>query len=93
MLDEDQEVGTYLQEMLLRILRHLSFQTVGKFSCVTLQIKKEELMLKHDILIGIRASNMEYIHQALYLHADKGPSYYLIVDFGERLLNRWKAKW
>ena len=50
-------------------------------------------MLKHDILIGIRASDMEYIHQTLYLHVDIGFSYYLIVDFGECLLNRWKAKW
>ena len=74
------------------ILQHLSFQTVGNFSCVTLQIKEEELMLKHDILIGIRAYNMEYIHQTLYPHVDIGFSYYLIVDFGECLLNRWKAK-
>ena len=52
-------------------------------------------MLKHDILIGIRSNNnnMEYIHQTLYLYVDIGFSYYLIVDFGERLLNRWKAKW
>ena len=50
-------------------------------------------MLKHDIFIGIRASNMEYIHQTLYLHVDIGFSYYLIVGFGERLLNRGKAKW
>ena len=52
-------------------------------------------MLKHDILIGrpIRASNREYIHQTLYLHVDIGFSYYLIVDFGEHLLNRWKTKW
>ena len=50
-------------------------------------------MLKHDILIGIRASNMEHIQQTLYLYVDIGFSYYLIVDFGERLLNRWKAKW
>ena len=28
---------------------HLNFQTVGNFSCVTLQIKEEELMLKHDM--------------------------------------------
>ena len=67
-------------------MQHLSFQTVGNFSCVTLQLKKEELMLKHDILIGIRASNMEYIHQILYLHVDIGFSYYLTLDFGERLL-------
>ena len=75
------------------VLQHLTFQTVGNFSCVTLQIKEEERMLKHDILIGIRASNMEYIHQTLYVHVDIGFSYYLIADFSERLLNRWKAKW
>ena len=40
-------------------------------------------MLKHDILIGNRASNKEYIHQTLYLHVDIGFSYYLIVHFGE----------
>ena len=50
-------------------------------------------MLKHDILIGIRASNMEKSHQTMYLHVDIGFSYYLIVDFGERILKRWKAKW
>ena len=54
MLDEDQEVGIHLQELLLRsfyteMLLHLSFQTVGNFFCVTLQLKEEELMLKHDI--------------------------------------------
>ena len=26
---------------------YLSFQTVGSFSCITLQTKEEELMLKH----------------------------------------------
>ena len=31
------------------MLLHLSFQTVGNFCCVTLQIKEKELMLKHDI--------------------------------------------
>ena len=35
------------------MLQHLRFQTVGNFSCATLQIKEEELMLKHDTLIGI----------------------------------------
>ena len=44
-----QEVGIYLQAMVLgtfqaEILLHFSFQTGGNFSCVTLQ-----LMLKHDI--------------------------------------------
>ena len=30
-----------------------------------------------------------YIHQTLYLHVDIGFSYYLIVDSGECLRNRW----
>ena len=34
---------------------------------------------------------MEHIHQNLYLHVDIGFSYYLIVDFGECLLNRFKV--
>ena len=58
------------------MLLHLSFQTVGNFSCVTFQIKEEELILKQT-----------------YLHINIGLSYYLIVDFGECLLNRWKVKW
>ena len=36
---------------------------------------------------------MDHIHQTSYLHVDIGFSYYLIVDFGECLLNRWKVKW
>ena len=36
---------------------------------------------------------MEHIHQTSYLHVDIGFSYYLIVDFGECLLNRCKVKW
>ena len=31
------------------MLLHLSFQTVDNFSCVTLEIKEEELLPKHDI--------------------------------------------
>ena len=67
------------------------FQNVGNFTCVTLQIKEEELMLKYDIHHW--ASDMEHIHQTSYLHVDIGFSYYLIVDFGECLLNRCKVKW
>ena len=36
---------------------------------------------------------MDHIHQTLYLHVNIEFSYYLIVDFGECLLNRWKVKW
>ena len=62
------------------MLLHFSFQTVGNFSCVTLQ-----LMLKHNISDCMSASNLDHIHQTSYLHAKIGFSYYLIVAFGECL--------
>ena len=73
----------------------MGFQNVGNFTCVTLQISEEELMLKYESIsiIGMRASNMEHIHQTSYLHVDVGLSYYLVVDFGECLPNRCRVKW
>ena len=50
-------------------------------------------MLKYNIHFGMRASNREHVHQTSYLHVDIGFSYYLIVDFGECLLNRCSVKW
>ena len=76
------------------MLLHLSFQTVGNFSCVTLQIKEEELMLKNYINHWYEGLyNIDHIHQTSYLHVNIGFSYYLIIDFDECLLNRGKVKW
>ena len=71
----DQEVGIYLQEMALsgRNNASLEFSDCWQLSCVTLQIKEEELMLKHDI--NHWTSNLDHTHQTSYLHVNIGFSY------------------
>ena len=65
----------------------------GNFSCITLQIKEQELYWNVTLIICKSASNLNDIGQTQYFHVNIMFSYWLFVYFGEHLPYKYQISW